>query len=207
MPTVKKRVQKPKTTRKPALKTTKKPVKRVLLRVVKRKTSKRGVKQNVKQNAKKVSPKVIKRASPTVIQKTVSRTASAAHLAFISPEVTRFVSRYIFVNATFKYLPGNKMLITFTGHQQYPLSRQVPWADIHCRRVSDFLKTSPCTVGTQRPKIFFRHSRTLGEYIRHLNRGVVTRSQHHSLWDAIFGLFPNGFINHNEDVDILHFKQ
>lgn len=145
------------------------------------------------------------------LQKTCDRTADAVYKVLMSPDVLGLATSYAFVNATFQYLPNNKVIITFTGKNVYPTSRRVLWVDIQCNSVSDFIKASPCTAG-KNAIIFFRYSRTLGEYIRHLHNGVVSRAQHTTLWNVVFNMFPvsafpNGFVNHNEGVDLLHFKQ
>lgn len=103
---------------------------------------------------------------------------------------------------------GKKLRIHLQTHPKLPNTLQtIPWEEISCDSVSTHIKASPCTTGSQRNKVFYKKAKTLGDYIVRLDRREISVREHSSLFKFLFEFFPRSFINHNFDVNTLHFKQ
>ena len=129
--------------------------------------------------------------------------SNSIYKAFTSAELVDWLNNFDFVNATFARENG-MLRVVFFAHDQYPNARDVAWDDIDCESATSTIKHR-CNVGT-RTKVFFKSARNLLHYIEKLNAGTVSRAAHNSLWDIILDTFRGNFMNHNMDIDVLHFK-
>jgi hypothetical protein len=114
------------------------------------------------------------------------------------------VSESSFVNGTFVQT-GDKYTISLHCHHQSPHPTSIVWKDISCTAVSTDIKASPCTIGHTR-KVFYRRAKDLKDYISKLHTGEITLAQHRELFAVVEKVIGPKFVNHNLDVNTLHFK-
>lgn len=103
--------------------------------------------------------------------------------------------RHAFVNGVFERT-GGMLRVVLQGHGSLPAAlKSVAWKDIQCTTVSDAIKASPCAVGAS-TKLFFRHAKTLDDYIHKVGDGTVAKGEHGALWRVILSTFRGDFVNH-----------
>jgi hypothetical protein len=132
-------------------------------------------------------------------------TPASLHEAFTHVETVAFARTNAFVNAEFD-TSGDKMTIKLHGHAKQPRGlKHLSWSAIECLSVNSFIKSSPCKVGTS-TKVFFKQAKTLDDYIVKLSKKQVTKAQHNALFKTVLSVIGSSFVNHNQDVATLHFK-
>lgn len=128
-------------------------------------------------------------------------TPAALWSAFREAAVLQFVKQYKLVNGHFH---PNKIVLQ--GHNVVnDASTNIAWKDIDCKVVNSNVKASPCRTGTAK-KVFFRKARNLSEYIKKVQAGKISRTEHNGLFAAVHAVAGESFANHNWDVNLLHFK-
>jgi hypothetical protein len=129
------------------------------------------------------------------------RTSRDLYRLFRSSEVARWVTKAAFVNGSFDLSRGRVVL---HGYAVYPGSmRRVAWTNIQCEQSGD-LKHTPCVGANE--KVFFKHAKTLGDYIEKIHSGSISADAHMRLFAMIHRVVGDRFENHNRDVEWLHFK-
>ena len=130
---------------------------------------------------------------------------------------------FAFMNFT-SYREGSKILFVFKLVQEEPTYRCRPncpsWDDIECvEDATSALKTNcrdrrgnafPDSQYHRSRKIFVRNVRNLYEYVKNIQLGTYSRRSHDTLWQSIQDVLMTRpdltVVNHNIDVDMLHFK-
>jgi len=131
-------------------------------------------------------------------------------LFFTSKKMLKFITTFKFVNGIFLF-KRNTYHITLKGIKTVPKYLiDIEWSSIKCyQNPVSYLKHSPCSVGHSTPKVFFKYAHTLDDYILKLYMCKITYEQHFELWKFLFCdfFYKQSFINHNHDVNTLHFKK
>ena len=97
--------------------------------------------------------------------------------------------------------------VSVKSWKQYPL-----WNEIQCKKYNDFIKTSPCKIGTNN-KIFVRLKSNkyfggFSTYIIAIHLGIIDKKRHIQFVQSMKKNFKNNPIRvHNEDVDWFHLKE
>lgn len=83
------------------------------------------------------------------------------------------------------------------------------WSDVKCKSVNQWIKTTPCTVGTS-TKIFIKYKSNeyaagFAIYLLMIMAGEITEKMHLEFVRAL--QIMDNCIIHNEDVDWFHIKQ
>ena len=78
--------------------------------------------------------------------------------------------------------------------------------EISCIRKGDQqgLREEQCDRGRSRYKLFYCAARDLGDYVRQLNKGTISKTHHNRIFEIISKWTK--FKNHNMDIPVLHFK-
>ena len=97
--------------------------------------------------------------------------------------------------------------VSVKSWKQYP-----SWNQIQCKKYNDFIKTSPCKIGTN-TKIFVKLKSNeyfggFSTYIVALHLGIIDKKDHIEFVKSMKKTFKNNPVRvHNEDVDWFHLKQ
>ncbi|KAG5182980.1 hypothetical protein JKP88DRAFT_241261 [Tribonema minus] len=127
-----------------------------------------------------------------------------AYEALNAPTSLQFAGAYPFINGNFK-VSGRKIRMTIDGHAAGSNAAAMTWAEILCEDVTPIIKASPCQVGSTE-KVFFKKAKDLGDLIKQISRGGISRAEVTSLFQHLHRILGSSFYNDNRDVRILHFK-
>ncbi|KAG5185030.1 hypothetical protein JKP88DRAFT_289505 [Tribonema minus] len=127
-----------------------------------------------------------------------------AYEALNAPTSLQFAGAYPFINGNFK-VSGRKIRMTIDGHAAGSNAATMTWAEILCEDVNPIIKASPCQVGSTQ-KVFFKKAKDLGDLIKQISRGGISRAEVTSLFQHLHRILGSSFYNDNRDVRILHFK-
>jgi hypothetical protein len=89
---------------------------------------------------------------------------------------------------------------------------QPDWSKVECKHYNDFMKVSPCKIGS-RAKVFVKLKSTpyiggFGVYLMGLHIGAIGKEQHIEFITALQKTFgENPVMIDNEDMDWFHLKQ
>ena len=97
--------------------------------------------------------------------------------------------------------------VSVKSWKQYP-----SWNEIQCKKYNDFIKTSPCKIGTN-TKIFVKlksneYFAGFSTYIMAIHLGIIDKKKHIDFVKSMKKIFKHNPIRvHNEDVDWFHLKK
>lgn len=97
--------------------------------------------------------------------------------------------------------------VSVKSWKQYP-----SWNDIQCKKYNDFIKMTPCKIGTN-TKVFVKlksneYFAGFSTYILAIHLGIIDKKKHIEFVKSMKKTFKHNPIRvHNEDVDWFHLKQ
>ena len=183
-------------------------------------TSKKSVKK------KFVKKKFVKKKKKSVKKKSVKKKSSTFFNKIFDKMMTMNLDKIKFVNFTTSGKSLN-LKVKFNLKSRLPNFRSYPtWKDILCReqKLSMFTIKTICNhpQGGAYPKdqrnkmykVFVKGYQTFYDYILDIQNGTISRSKNKSLWKKLLNILTRlrkknkniQIINHNTDVNTLHFK-
>jgi hypothetical protein len=138
---------------------------------------------------------------------------------FLNPKLQSFLSNNIKLgnnliqtqkNKPFNVHTKNKIYLQAIPFKKWNLNQT--WNEIKCKKYNDFIKTSPCNIGTNTKVVIkFKSNKQIGgfaTYLSALQTGLIDQKKHIQFITALQKTFKlNPIIVHNEDVDWFHLKQ
>ena len=148
-----------------------------------------------------------KKNNDNIIITTIA-TPEDIYKAFVNRTIVAFAFNHAFINAKFK-TTFNKITIDIQGFSTTPSYFDVKWNEIECTPHSNYnyIKKSPCTKGDPRNTIiFYKNAKNLKDYIIQLHNHKIGFDEHNILFVETLQLLKKQFINHNTEIEFLHFK-
>lgn len=137
---------------------------------------------------------------------------------YSNSEIASLIGDKKFANADFQFSGPNTIRMVMKIQDERPNSRPLAWSNVksdHAVYNHPYIKIS--TTGNlffsgKETKLdngtYHTQVETLDDYFRQIKTRKITLEQHAALMHELFKLFGNNpFVNHNYDINMLHFKK